>query len=702
MTFIYRYILFVILFSLGISLQAQIFISTEAELRAISKSLNEHYVLTNDIVINGDWTPLGENSPFQGIFDGNGHAIFNLRINNSNFENVGFFARTYNAQIRNVGFENTQVVANSGLESVNAGIIVGEAVSTSVSDSYTNGGFVQSCGSAGALIGKAAQGNIPTRISNSYAASNVIAVQLNAGGLVGNAENVIVENAYYSGLAQAKYACGGIIGSSAGNNSVFSSAVISESVKGLIVNRIVGEVKSGTLTLNNNYARGDMQIGYRNLYTVPVGQSIIKGIQGESIPYDKPEYVSSYPNYTEADITTATAAFNSAYYSRSKKLYYEYSTGIGKISAIWTQAIFFDIMMNVYLRTRNANDYAMINYLLEGNAAQYDHYNWDNGAVWFIYDDIMWWVISLARSYEVTGDVKYLDLAKSGFERVWSGSDVLKDNGSYDPVNGGMFWAWDQQHPEGTPLSTMGKMACINYPTVIGAMTLFNITKDSTYFKKGLEIFNWAQNNLFDKKTGRVADSKHGTGSPDWKDHVYNQATCIGAATMLYKATGNRTFLDDAVLAANYTKNQMSTNGYLHFETGIEQGIYHAILSQYIIRLIKDGNQYQYIPWLQYNINAGWANRLKASNITYKDYVNSAPDISSIQSYDASGIPALMQVISPAQKEENQVSFLNRTFYEKNLNWSFDTWILSGPGTLPKLKIFTITSGLKKKPSIIR
>lgn len=355
--------------------------------------------------------------------------------------------------------------------------------------------------------------------------------------------------------------------------------------------------------------------------------------------------------YANADIQMAYDAFNKQFLSPSLGIYYEKSTQNGKVAAIWTQAILVDIAENAYLRTRSQKDSLLFRTLLEGNRRYYDHYNWDNGKVWFIYDDIMWWVITLGRTYLITGEEEWLRLSQSGFERVWSGSKILKDNGSYDPVRGGMYWAWNQQHPEGTPTSSMGKMACINYPTVIGAMTLFEATGDSAYFKKGQEVYAWSRSNLFDKETGRVADSRHGSGNPAWKMHVYNQATCIGAAVMLYKATGNKMYLNDAVLAADYTK-AMSGNEFLHFENGIEQGIYHAIFAQYIIRLVEDGGQSQYLPWLRANINAGWKNRLKENNITYKDYANPAPGIEKIESYDASGIPALMQVISPLSKKK--------------------------------------------------
>ena len=358
------------------------------------------------------------------------------------------------------------------------------------------------------------------------------------------------------------------------------------------------------------------------------------------------DYSSGYPSYTSEDVQKAWAAFNATYLSAEKGIYYEKPEQGGKVAAIWTQAIFLDMAQNAFLRTRSQSDSLAFLAILEGNRRHYANFDWDNGKVWFIYDDIMWWVISLARTYLITGDDQWLKLAISGFDRVWYGSSVLKDNGSFDPVRGGMYWAWDQKNPEGTPRPTMGKMACINYPTVIGALTLYEATGDKIYFNKALEIYNWSRANLFDTKNGRVADSKHGEGNPAWKMHVYNQGTCIGAAVMLYQHTHQRMYLADAILAADYTMNTMSKDGFLHIEHGIEQGIYPAIFAQYIVRLIEDGKQTKYIPWLRYNINAGWANR-RSDHITYKEFANPAPELHRIESYDASAIPALMLVLPP-------------------------------------------------------
>jgi predicted alpha-1,6-mannanase (GH76 family) len=220
----------------------------------------------------------------------------------------------------------------------------------------------------------------------------------------------------------------------------------------------------------------------------------------------------------------------------------------------------------MYERTKDRAQLAMINDIYQGNYNQYDGYNWDNTKTWFIYDDMMWWVIALARANQLTGNDVYLQKAISGFNRVW--------NGSYDSVNGGMFW--DFKHS--------GKNACINYPTVIAAMRLYKITGDAAYLDKAKSIYRWAKANLFDAASGRVADHKIGNNPPGYEDYTYNQGTAIGAAVMLYKETKDKAYLADAKLAADYTRSKMSANGILPAEGDFnEQGILKAIFAQYSI-----------------------------------------------------------------------------------------------------------------------
>ena len=57
--------------------------------------------------------------------------------------------------------------------------------------------------------------------------------------------------------------------------------------------------------------------------------------------------------------------------------------------------MYWDMLMNAYKRTKDAKYLKLVKEMYKGAYDYYDHYNWENGVVWFIYDDMMWWIISL-------------------------------------------------------------------------------------------------------------------------------------------------------------------------------------------------------------------------------------------------------------------------------------------------------------------
>lgn len=349
------------------------------------------------------------------------------------------------------------------------------------------------------------------------------------------------------------------------------------------------------------------------------------------VPVPVPAKPVDNKTFSASDATTAFNAFNTIYYNPAEKLYYS-TTEKKDIAAIWTQAIYWDIVMDAYERTKDQSYYKLITDIYDGGAKRYDNYNWDNTTTWFIYDDMMWWVMALTRAYQITGNQTYLDKAKAGFTRVW--------DGSYDPAKGGMFW--DFKHS--------GKNACINYPTVIAAMRLYNITKDEAYLTKAKSIYAWSRDNLFDISKGRVADHKVGNDNPGFEDYTYNQGTCIGAAVLLYKNTNNQSYLEDAKLAANYTKATMSdSNGILPAEGDWnEQGVLKAIFAQYLAELVKVNPDGDFGKWAIFNANSAWNNRDQTRGIMHRNYKIACP-VGTVQSYESSSAVAFMQLFAPAQ-----------------------------------------------------
>lgn len=403
--------------------------------------------------------------------------------------------------------------------------------------------------------------------------------------------------------------------------------------------------------------------------------------QEQQVKDSQIESLSVKANFTNADVWEAYNGFNAVFLDPDKYIYKEKRSDKFAIdryhgaSAIWCQPIFWEMSMNAYRLADKLNDDTrkeamkdLCEKIYRGNKAQYCNFDFDNNnetTGWFIYDDIMWWTIALARGYELFGNEEYLRYSELSFSRVWYGSDKVGDTGSYDKENGGMFWQWQPVHNPRPNQYGDEKNACINFPTVIGALMLYNNVpegrSESTeskpkyqtkeqYLSKGKEIYDWSVDNFLNKRTGRIADHRRGDKGASLEAHVYNQGTFIGASVLLYKATGEKRYLDNAILGADYVFKIMSSEQYiLPFEKGIEQGIYTAIFAQYLSMLVYECGQVQYLPYVRHNINVGWSNRDKSHQICGGDYRNVLQPDEIVDSYSASGIPALM-LLFPAEQ----------------------------------------------------
>ena len=153
-------------------------------------------------------------------------------------------------------------------------------------------------------------------------------------------------------------------------------------------------------------------------------------------PYT-PDY-EIVPEYTNADTWTAYEAFNDNLLDPDKNIYktstaYTAATDRNNgAAAIWCQPIYWDMAMNAYKRakaegdTERENKYKQLcDDLFAGNKAHYVNFDFDDNnenTGWFIYDDIQWWTITLARAYELFKVEEYRSLAEASFARVCTGS----------------------------------------------------------------------------------------------------------------------------------------------------------------------------------------------------------------------------------------------------------------------------------------
>ena len=316
---------------------------------------------------------------------------------------------------------------------------------------------------------------------------------------------------------------------------------------------------------------------------------------------------------TPADADAAFAAMNKVYWDQDIKFFHKEEHGPEKAD-FWFEAQLWDTVMDQYDRAPSAEVKRQINDIYDGFVKVYP--DWTTN---MYNDDIMWWAIGCARAYKITGDDRYLQKAKASFDYVY-------DNFHDDALGGGLYWINRRT----------SKNSCLNSPAVIAAVRLSLLLKDASYLEKAKSLYAWQKKTLTDG-TGKVFDSirRSRSNSPPRIGRfslTYNQGTFIGAAALLYQQTKDKTYLDDAIKTAEWTKaNLCVTDRHILRDEGQGNGgAFKGIFVRYMKLLVYNCGRTEFLPWMQANADAAWGNRRQPDNIMGNDW--SAPTSSKIQS----------------------------------------------------------------------
>jgi predicted alpha-1,6-mannanase (GH76 family) len=153
---------------------------------------------------------------------------------------------------------------------------------------------------------------------------------------------------------------------------------------------------------------------------------------------------------------------------------------------------------------------------------------------------------------------------------------------------------------------------------------------------------------LFDRTTGRVADSINAEGRVNRMALTYNQGTFVGAANFLG-------YTNEARLAAAFTMNQLCRNGMLPAagENG-DGGGFNGIAARWIARFMKERHaQAAFEPWLQKNAEAAWQARRASDNLSWCHWPQPTPP-GRRYSWGCSSAVVLMQVVAPTETAKPQ------------------------------------------------
>lgn len=187
---------------------AQTEISNADGLKAIASDLTGDYVLTSDITLSEEWSPIGNaDAPFMGSFNGQGHTINGLQAGGG--RNIGLFGVTNGAVIENLRLTNVQIGTYGDGKSV--GVVVGNAMGTTIKNCFTSG-IAFGDDHVGGIAGDVREG---TEIMNCLSTAGVFSSGYQAGGISGDNYDGTYTNNLFLGQVYAGNSwngCGAIVG----------------------------------------------------------------------------------------------------------------------------------------------------------------------------------------------------------------------------------------------------------------------------------------------------------------------------------------------------------------------------------------------------------------------------------------------------------------------------------------------------------
>jgi len=229
------------------------------------------------------------------------------------------------------------------------------------------------------------------------------------------------------------------------------------------------------------------------------------------------------------------------------------------------------------------------------------------------YDDNVWLGIDFTDVYMATKKEAYLDKAKLIWTFILSGTD--------EKLDGGIYWCEQKKASKNT---------CSNAPGSVYGFKLFQATGDSTYFHKGLELYQWTKKYLQDIDylyfDNIALDGKIGKAK-----YAYNSGQMVQAAALLYKLTNDNAYLVEAQNIAKacseFFFNDFTGKNGEKFRMIKEGDVwFNAVMLRGFIELYHlDGNK-TYIDDFDKSLDYAWNNARDANGLFSTDFSGETQD----------------------------------------------------------------------------
>ncbi len=329
----------------------------------------------------------------------------------------------------------------------------------------------------------------------------------------------------------------------------------------------------------------------------------------------------------------------------------------------WTFANDVEAVESSYARTGGEKGWDIVSTSFD--KGKYDNFEGEPG-----YDDELWWAHTWLRAYELSGDAKYLDMAKRIF------ADATK---GWEPsvCKGGIWWQ----------KRAVYKNAISNELFLLVAAALHNHVPNDTgagsYLDWANKEWTWFSQSGLINASGLINDGLNdgcsNNGQTTW---TYNQGVILGALVEMYEATGDQSFISRAEALADASTTALVDDKGVFRETcggacDGDQVSFKGIYLRNLLRLYDVDHKPSYYDFMLQNARSVWnadrdgANHFGSNWAGPFDLVDSSRQSSAMFALSALAVP--YSKASPFLRPSGAPSFRHALGQRAGLsNWVCD------------------------------
>ncbi|MGH9159149.1 MAG: glycoside hydrolase family 76 protein [Vicinamibacteraceae bacterium] len=279
--------------------------------------------------------------------------------------------------------------------------------------------------------------------------------------------------------------------------------------------------------------------------------------------------------------------------------WYDPATGLWESTGWWNGANVLEVTINYSARTGSTRYLDVLANTFERHSA--GHFLND------FYDDEGWWALAWIKAYDLTGEVRYLEMAKTIFADITTGWDTT--------CGGGVWWSKARTYKNAIPnelFLTVAARLHQRTPGDEGPGSYLEWAERTWAWFEASGMIN-AQHLVND---GLTADCQNNNGTT-W---TYNQGVILGGLVELAQITHDTTLIDQAMAIADAAIGTLSNADEVLVEPcepscGADGPQFKGIFMRNLSLLFEATGEHRYRAFIERNAKAIWA---RARNTAYQ------------------------------------------------------------------------------------